>query len=201
MAAFTTSAIHRTRRKRGSGRADALHPDSQQPLTGFSSMEISGRHWKPYTCYRVNTEGIRMKIGELAAATGCDVQTVRYYEREGLLAEPHRTASNYRSYGPGHVERLLFIRRCRSLDMTLDEIRALLRFVDAPEENCGEVNRVIDEHLRHVESRLAELEALQQRLRALRRQCRKVQAAAHCGILNELAVGGPVPRPKRKATC
>lgn len=84
-----------------------------------------------------------MKIGELASAAGCDVQTVRYYERSGLLAKPGRTASNYRSYASSQVERLKFIRQCRSLDMTLDEVRVLLRFLEAPEETCGEVHRVI----------------------------------------------------------
>lgn len=138
-----------------------------------------------------------MKIGELALATGCDVQTVRYYERSGLLAKPSRTVSNYRTYGPSHFERLQFIRRCRSLDMTLDEVRALLRFVDAPEENCGEVNRVIDEHLHHVEKRIGELEALRARLRALRRQCRKVRSSSECGILNHLGKASVSVRGKR----
>ena len=140
-----------------------------------------------------------MKIGELALAGGCDVQTVRFYERAGLLPKPGRTASNYRTYGPGQVERLQFIRRCRSLDMTLNEIRALVRFVDAPQENCGEVDGVIDEHLQHVERRLSELEALRARLRALRRQCRKVQSAAECGILNRLGKPDSPVRGKQKA--
>lgn len=67
-----------------------------------------------------------MKIGELAKATDTQVETIRYYEREELLPEPSRTDANYRIYGKPHVERLVFIRHCRSLDMTLDEIRKLL---------------------------------------------------------------------------
>lgn len=140
-----------------------------------------------------------MKIGELASAAGCGVQTVRYYERSGLLTKPGRTASNYRTYGSSQVERLQFIRRCRSLDMTLDEIRALLRFVDAPQENCGGLDRVIDEHLQHVEKRLSELEALRAGLRALRRQCRKTQSAAECGILSRLGKPDAPARDKQKA--
>lgn len=141
-----------------------------------------------------------MKIGELASAASCDVQTVRYYERSGLLPRTVRTTSNYRTFGPSHIERLQFIRRCRSLDMTLDEIRALLRFVDAPQENCGEVNRVITEHLQHVEQRITELEVLRARLRTLRRQCRKVQSAAECGILNRLGKPESPDRDRKAAT-
>lgn len=83
-----------------------------------------------------------LRIGELAQRTGTQVETIRYYEREGLLPEPARSEGNYRLYDRAHAERLSFIRHCRSLDMTLDEIRVLLQFRDAPEQNCGEVNAV-----------------------------------------------------------
>jgi len=73
-----------------------------------------------------------MRIGELAKATDTQVETIRYYEREALLPQPGRTEGNYRVYGPEHVERLSFIRYCRSLDMALDEIRALLLMKDSP---------------------------------------------------------------------
>jgi len=72
-----------------------------------------------------------MKIGELAQRTNTPVETIRYYEREGLLAEPVRSEANYRVYEDAHAQRLSFIRHCRGLDMTLEEIRVLLRFKDA----------------------------------------------------------------------
>lgn len=128
-----------------------------------------------------------MKIGELGHATGTAVETIRYYEREGLLAPPMRTAGNFRIYGDRHVERLSFIRRCRSLDMTLAEIRALLRFKDAPTENCQDVNTLLDAHIGHVRSRIRELQALEEQLRGLRDCCREASDAAHCGILQELS--------------
>lgn len=131
-----------------------------------------------------------MKIGELAKATGTQVETIRYYEREGLLPETTRTDGNYRIYGTAHAERLSFIRHCRSLDMTLDEIRVLLRFKDAPTENCGEVNALLDEHIGHVAARIRELRSLERQLKGLRDLCQKAQDAAHCGILNELARQG-----------
>ena len=127
-----------------------------------------------------------MKIGEVSALAGCDVATVRYYERVGLMPASERTGSNYRSYGSKHIERLQFIRRCRSLDMSLDEVRALLSFVDAPDENCGSVNAILDQHIAHVEARLLELARLSRELKQLRRECRRAQTAKTCGILDGL---------------
>lgn len=128
-----------------------------------------------------------LKIGELARQTGCPVETIRYYEREGLLPAPARSEGNYRLYGGNHVERLSFIRRCRSLDMTLDEVRVLLRFHDAPDQNCEAVNDLLDTHIGHLAVRIDELQRLETQLRALRRQCGKARQAKDCGILNELS--------------
>ena len=127
-----------------------------------------------------------MRIGELAKLTGCPVETIRYYEREGLLPEPSRSEGNYRQYDAIHVERLSFIRHCRSLDMTQDEIRILLGLRDRPESDCGTANRLIDEHLHHVEVRIAELQSLSQQLRDLRARCSGDGSSEDCGILREL---------------
>lgn len=128
-----------------------------------------------------------MKIGELASAAKCTVETVRYYEKEGLLAQPVRTAGNYRSYTHTHLERLRFIRNCRALDMAHDEIRTLLVLLDQPASDCGGVNRVLDEHIDHVDTRIAELTLLKQQLGKLRLRCAQEQAINSCGILHELA--------------
>ena len=144
--------------------------------------------------YSRSTEGLLMsnslKIGELAKRTGSQVETIRYYEREGLLPEPRRSEGNYRLYSDTHLERLLFVRHCRSLDMTLEEIRSLLTFRDAPDDNCGEVNALLDEHIQHVAKRIKELKLLQQNLRGLRNLCQQTQAIKDCGILRSL--GSPV---------
>ena len=129
-----------------------------------------------------------MRIGELANQTGVQVETIRHYEREGLLPHTMRSEGNYRVYDESHAYRLSFIRHCRSLDMTLDEIRVLLRFRDAPTENCGEVNSLLDEHIGHVAHRVKELRQLEKQLKALREMCRSAQDADHCGILNGLNV-------------
>ena len=128
-----------------------------------------------------------MHIGELARRTGIQVETIRYYEREGLLPEPARSDGNYRVYGPGHFEQLQFIRHCRSLDMSLDEVRTLLRLRNSPADGCGDVNTLLDEHLGHVTRRIKELKGLERELKALRARCASESDAAHCGILSELA--------------
>ena len=86
-----------------------------------------------------------MRIGELGKKADCLVQTVRFYESEGLLPEPARSEGNFRLYDEVHLQRLLFIRRCRAKDMTLDEIRQLLNLRDRPELGCGEVNALVDD--------------------------------------------------------
>lgn len=128
-----------------------------------------------------------MKIGELASATATPIETIRFYEREGLLPAPQRTQANYRIYGAEHVERLAFIRHCRGLDMALDEIRVLLRFKDDPDQRCDEVNALLDEHIGHVAARILELRALERELKALRGQCTTARDAKDCGILEGLS--------------
>ena len=127
-----------------------------------------------------------MKIGELANLSATPVETIRYYEREGLLPPPGRSQGNFRMYEAGHLERLQFIRYCRSLDMSLDEVRVLLKFHDAPEESCGEVNALLDEHIGHVARRVRELRALERQLRQLRRRCASARSAQECGVLSGL---------------
>ncbi|TNH06794.1 MerR family DNA-binding protein [Testudinibacter sp. TR-2022] len=105
------------------------------------------------------------------------METVRYYEREGLLPEARRNPfNNYREYGAVHLERLVFIRSCRALEMTRQEIRKLLQARAEPDASCASINDLIDQHLAHVSARLAELQALQQQLHDLRSQCRAVHA-------------------------
>lgn len=137
-----------------------------------------------------------MKIGELGDKTGVDAETIRYYEKVGILPKPARTEGNYRQYGEAHVDRLRFVRHCRSLDMTLDEIRVLLQFRDAPDSNCGEVNTLLDEHIGHVTQRIVALSELEKELRKLRRQCRKAQKSKDCGILARIG-GDDAPKEHR----
>ena len=128
-----------------------------------------------------------MRIGELGKKADCMVQTVRYYESEGLLPEPARSEGNFRLYDEVHLQRLLFIRRCRAKDMTLDEIRQLLNLRDRPELGCGEVNALVDAHIAQVRTKMKELRALERELMDLRRSCDSARTSRECGILNSLA--------------
>jgi len=128
----------------------------------------------------------RMKIGELGQRVGVDGATIRYYEREGLLPPPRRSANGYRHYGDGHAERLAFIRHCRALDMPIAEIRTLLAFAQSPGVSCARVNALIDDQLARVHARLESMRALERQLQALRKRCGTARARAHCGILREL---------------
>jgi Cd(II)/Pb(II)-responsive transcriptional regulator len=130
-----------------------------------------------------------LKIGAVAAASGTPVETIRFYEREGLLAAAARTESNYRTYGTDDVERIRFIRRCRSLDMALPEIRALLLIADRPAQSCVGVNGILDAHIGHVSARIRELKDLERALKLLRQQCAEPRAVAGCGILRGLGGG------------
>lgn len=140
-----------------------------------------------------------MKIGALAEATGTPVETIRYYEREGLLPPPARAENNYRVYLPGHVERLAFVRQCRSLDMTLDEIRALIELREAPAQDCGDINALLDEHIGHVAQRIRELRALERELKTLRARCTSPHPVSECGILDGLdrAAGQPAATARK----
>lgn len=145
-----------------------------------------------------------MRIGELAVQAGVDVQTIRYYEREGLIEAPARTTSGYRSYAPAHLERLTFIRHCRSLDMALGDVKRLLALSRDRAVSCDEVNRLVRAHLERVRVKRAALEALEKQLAALDAQCTSGHRVADCGILEELihAAHGeacachPAPRAK-----
>lgn len=128
-----------------------------------------------------------MRIGELARRADCLVQTVRFYEVEGLLPAPARSEGNFRLYDDEHLERLLFIRRCRAKDMTLDEIRQMLGFRDHPELECGQVNELVEAHIEQVRAKIRDLEELQRQLLELRRSCDAVRIARDCGILQSLA--------------
>ncbi len=128
------------------------------------------------------------RIGDLATRLTVSVETIRYYEREGLLPKADRSEGNYRLYSDQHRERLEFILHCRALDMTHEEIRSLLRLRDSPELGCAEVNAVLDEHIEHVAERLRALRTLQAELKTIRARCDSPSTSKECGILHELAL-------------
>lgn len=129
----------------------------------------------------------QLRIGELAEQLELSVETIRYYEREALMPPPRRTDANYRVYDAPLVDRLTFIRNCRSFDMTLDEIRELLALRDAPEQNCVGVNDMLDAHIQQVAERITELRRLKIQLQGLRDRCQQAQTIEKCEILSCLS--------------
>lgn len=127
-----------------------------------------------------------ISIGDLAKATGIKVETIRYYEGIGLLPAPARTGANYRSYTPGHIGRLTFIRRARDLGFSLSEVRDLLGLSDHKERSCLEVDAIARSHLSAVESKIADLDRLRRELATLINQC-KHGTIAECRIIDALA--------------
>lgn len=135
-----------------------------------------------------------MKIGELAARTGQTTETIRYYEKIGLLLPAERLDNNYRVYSHTHVKQLDFIRRCRTLGISIDEIRCLMDNVNRPSATvANETHRLIHGHLEMVEHQIAELEELRQSLLRLDALC---QGGHHegesCGLVNALSGEGNV---------
>lgn len=139
-----------------------------------------------------------MKIGDLAELVGIGVETIRFYEQKGLMPPPARTSGNFRNYSQEHADRLTLIRHCRALDMSHEEIQVLLECVDMPEGPCHRVNTVVDDHIVHVASRIADLRALERTLLDLRSRCNDTSVVSDCGILHGLADLRVGPSKKEK---
>lgn len=135
---------------------------------------------------------MKVKIGELAKLIGCQVVTIRYYEKEGLLPEPDRTSANYRLYGEEDIERLRFIRHCRYHDMKLSEIRELLSFKDNPRTDCSWINSMVEKHIASVSEQIASLTHLKTHLEALLHKC-SGDKRTECGILKSLTEAETCP--------
>lgn len=125
-----------------------------------------------------------LRIGEAARLSGVGAANIRYYEKEGLLPPQARSEASYRLYGADDVHRLRFIRLCRAMDMSLDEVRKLLGLDLADKADCLRARETLDEHLGHVRQRLAELRQLETNLLALREGCDG--NGQHCGIIETL---------------
>ena len=130
-----------------------------------------------------------MKIGELAQRAGVRIDTVRYYERQGLLPPPLRQASGYRSYAPMDISRLRFVRRAKALGFTLEEIRELLALSGRRENDMGGLKAAATEKLADVEAKLVELTRIRDGLKTLVASCPGHGALEQCPILNALDEG------------
>ena len=110
-------------------------------------------------------------IGGLSKQTGCHIETVRYYERIGVLLKPPRTEGGHRLYGKEQIKRLMFVRRSRELGFSLGEIRTLLKLVDGKQYTCREVKALMEEHLGDIKKKISDLKRLQKTLADISSQC------------------------------
>lgn len=131
----------------------------------------------------------RLPIGELSRRTGCNVETIRYYERAAVLPRPARSEGGHRMYGTAHVMRLGFVRRARELGFTLDEVRALLRLVDQEDHACTEARELAARHLQSVRARIADLRRMEAVLASMI-ECCSSSATPECPLLETLFDGG-----------
>ena len=165
-------------------------PITQTPTTAMATSNSSIRHTGHY------------RISQAAALTGVTPANIRFYEKEKLLSPQGRSENSYRMYSDGDVHQLRFIRACRALDMSLDEVRLLLGLDLNIKADCSAARGALDEHLAHVRTRLAELKALEKDLKALRSRCDGQDAKCHIiEALHERADALPrraAARPKLK---
>ena len=127
-----------------------------------------------------------MKIGDLAREACTKVVTVRYYEKIGLLPTPERSAGNYRTYDRAALDRLRFIRRCRDLGFTLDQIKELLELSSDVARPCAEVDKIAASHLVEVKRKIDDLQALAKELRQISACCNGGGTISDCRILDAI---------------
>ena len=132
---------------------------------------------------QTNTKGYA--IGEMSRLTGVNIETIRYYERIGVLPRPDRTAGGNRQYNYDQLKRLFFVKRCRGLGFSLDEIRALLDMVDGQDFTCNDVHGMTVTHLASVRKKLQDLKRLEQALTDMAAEC-SLGDVPDCPIIDTL---------------
>ncbi len=125
-------------------------------------------------------------ISEIATKTGLSTDTIRFYEKKGLIQPNFRASNQYRYYAEEALKRLIFIKRCRTLGMSLKEIEHLIKLEQNPEQDCCEVNQMIDRHLLEISNKIKELQIFEQQLMLLRDSCNTPTTIDHCQILKTL---------------
>lgn len=129
---------------------------------------------------------MQFTIGELAKKAKLSADTIRFYEKKQLIRPPYRAENNYRYYDQDCLTRLIFIRHCRELGMSLKEIQVLHEQLQQPEQNCGHVNDVIREHLQHVTKKIQQLEQFKVQLEQLKNSCQASASVKDCEIIHVL---------------
>ncbi len=137
----------------------------------------------------IEMEAVDLTIGAMSKRTGCKIETIRYYEREGILPPPPRSAGGHRIYAAEHLKRLTFVRRSRELGFTLAEVRILLRLADGGGQSCDEVRRLTLDHADEIAGKIADLGRMQSVLREMAGQCDGA-VVPDCPIIDALSALG-----------
>jgi len=132
-------------------------------------------------------------IGALSKHTGTNIETIRYYERIGLLPAPARSSGGYRLYGTGHLKRLNFIRRARMLGFSIGEVRTLLRLADERKQPCAEVRVVAEAHLKDVRAKISDLRRMERVLKVTVARCAEGRRS-DCPVIEALYRNDSVPK-------
>ncbi|GFE67112.1 MerR family transcriptional regulator [Litoreibacter roseus] len=132
-----------------------------------------------------NTSVSSIRRGDLARATGCNLETIRYYEKIGIMPDPPRSVKGYRSYDDAHVKRLNFVMRSRDLGFSLEEVRGLLGLVDDQSRTCAEVQVIAEDHLTDVRAKIADLKRIERVLSDTVARCTG-DAAPECAVIDAL---------------
>ena len=125
-------------------------------------------------------------IKDLATLSGLSTDTIRFYEKRKLLHPSFRGDNNYRYYDENILKRIIFIKRCRSLDLSLNEIERLIELEQNPQQSCHEVNNMIDLHIQQTTDKIKELKNFKTQLQSLRSSCNKSNQIMDCEILKRL---------------
>jgi MerR family transcriptional regulator, mercuric resistance operon regulatory protein len=126
-----------------------------------------------------------LSIGKLSQQSGVNIETIRYYEKIGVMPAPGRSAGGFRIYEPDHLKRLSFVRRSRQLGFSLDEIRNLLRLVDGHGHTCAEVHALMLSHLAEIRRKIRDLRRLQRAMAEMAARC-SGESVPECPIVDAL---------------
>ena len=132
-----------------------------------------------------HNSGRRLKRAELSKVTGCHLETIRYYEKTGMMPDPPRSKAGYRMYDDTHVSRLRFILRARELGFSIEDIRGLLHLMDGELQTCLEVKLRTENHLADVRTKIADLERIEQALAETAARC-SGEDVPECPVLEAL---------------
>jgi MerR family mercuric resistance operon transcriptional regulator len=138
----------------------------------------------------MNSTSAELPIGALSKHTGCNIETIRYYEKAGLLPVPARNPSGYRRYSRTHLKRLTFIRRARGLGFSIEEVRTLLKLADERKQPCAEVRIVAGMHLKDVQGKIADLRTMERVLRETIAKCASGRSLS-CPLIESLSQESP----------